>query len=170
MAKKHDIHKPWTLTTKSIACCQKSQIISCPVIHILKNERASKIFPMESPHKGAPWPKEKKKTKNKKKPLTQKGKWIFSLLVIYYIPFSEKFLQNSQFLKLSSDMPLFWNTIFSKWRFSVKLIFKKIKLRPNQTYIYIYIYIFLVELEFHLKIFKELEFPKLEFYTKTWFS
>ena len=51
MAKKHVIHKPWTLKTKSIACCQKSQIISCPVIHILKNERASKVFPVESSQK-----------------------------------------------------------------------------------------------------------------------
>ena len=51
MAKKHDIHKPSTLKTKTIACCQKSQITSCPVIHILKNERALKVFPMESSQK-----------------------------------------------------------------------------------------------------------------------
>ena len=55
-----------------------------------------------------------------------------------YIPFGEKFQQNAPFLKLFSDMLLFWNLILSKSSFSVELKIMKLEFFEN----------FQVELEF----------------------
>ena len=104
LAKKHNIHKPWTLKTKSVACCQKSQIISCSVIHFLKIERAPKVCPMESSQKwdlpifkafiysgeieGHPGPKKKNK-KYKLAPDPKRRKNIFFIGYILY-PFQRK--------------------------------------------------------------------------------
>ena len=113
LAKKHDIHKPWTLKTKSIASCQKSQIIRCSVIHFSKNERASEVCTMESSQKldfpifeaflsnveikGLPGPK--KKIKNKIWPLTQreKRKFFYWLYILIFRGASFSF-KNSTFL------------------------------------------------------------------------
>ena len=62
-----------------------------------------------------------------------------------YTPFAQKFQQNASFLKLSSDMPLLWNSICFKSSFS-----KELEFLEN----------FQVELEFH----------KFFFFFKVWFA
>ena len=57
--------------------------------------------------------------------------------------FAQNKLQNAHILKLSSKMPLFWNSIFKKSSFNEKLNLMKIKLLAK----------YYMELEFHVIFF-----------------
>ena len=81
-----------------------------------------------------------------------------------YTPFGEKFQQNTPFLKLFKNMPLFWNSMLNS--IFRKSSYSQIKLKKKKKKI---VQLRFMELEFHLKIFKELEFMELKFNTKTRF-
>ena len=122
-----------------------------------------KAFIYNGEIEGHPGPKKKNK-KYKLAPDPKRRKNIFFIGYILY-PFWPKVPAKCPLFETNQRYAPILKHDLHKMEFQCKTRFLENRVTAKSN-----IYIYIVKLEFHLKVFKELEFIKLEFYTKTWFS